>query len=307
MTVCIGGMHRSGTSMVANLLRLCGLHLGAKTDMLPAGLDNPGGYWESAKFRDLNDEILAVMGGKYDDPARLPKGWEEREEFSPVREKAKAIFRELAVDGPWGWKDPRNSLTLPFWLNQLPQMKVIICVRHPLEVALSVRRRWEQLYVLNRPGICSLPFYLGAWKFYDGIADALSIRPRAIPSFHHCFTLWQIHNQEILASTGRENRLITHYDSYFIDPETELRRVLAFLGMVVSDEQIANSCSAVSSNLRHHRSSPRKPFAARVPREVVELYCEMCAEACFTGGAGNHYRGARARAGDSLRASSPNG
>jgi hypothetical protein len=50
MHVCIGGMHRSGTSMVANLLRLCGLHLGAETDMVPAALDNPGGVLGERKF-----------------------------------------------------------------------------------------------------------------------------------------------------------------------------------------------------------------------------------------------------------------
>ena len=294
MIVCIGGMHRSGTSMVANMLRLCGLHLGAETDMLPPGLDNPEGFWESVKFRNLNDEILAALGGKYDAPPQLPKGWEEREELGPLREKAEAILRELAVDGldgHWGWKDPRNSLTLPFWLSLLPQLKVIICVRPPLEVALSERRRWEQLYVLNRPGVSSLPLYMTAWKFYDGVAGALSIRPRAIPSYHSCFTLWRIYNQEILASTSREDRLITHYDNYFIDPEAELRRVLNFLSMEVSDEQIANSCAAVSNDLRHHRAAARKPPAARPPREVSELYSEMCAEAGFSRDAGNHFMG----------------
>jgi hypothetical protein len=281
MIVCVGGMHRSGTSMVTNLLRLCGLHLGAETDMLPPAIDNPEGYWESVKFRELNDEILTALGGKYDAPPRPPKGWEEREELGPLREKAEAILRELATDGHWGWKDPRNSLTLPFWLSLLPQMKVIICVRNPLEVALSERRRWERLYVLNRPHVSAFPLYLDVWKFYDSVAGALSIRPPAIPPYHRCFTLWQIYYQEILASTRPENRLITHYDNYFIDAEAELRRGLNFLCMDVSDEQIADSLSAISEDLRHHRAATRKPLAARVPRAVVKLYSEVCAEACF--------------------------
>jgi hypothetical protein len=267
--------------MVTNMLRLCGLHLGAETDMVPPGVENPEGYWENVKFWDLNDEILAALGGKYNAPPRLPKGWEEREELSHLREKAEAILRELAVEGHWGWKDPRNSLTLPFWLSLRPRMKVIICVRNPVEVALSERRRWERLYVLKRPRVSAFPLYLDVWRVYDGVAGALSIRPPAIPPYHHCFTLWQIYNQEILASTGRENRLITHYDNYFIDAEAELRRVLKFLRMDVSDEQIANSLSTVSEDLRHHRAFARKPLAARMPREVVKLYSEMCAEACF--------------------------
>jgi hypothetical protein len=61
-------------------------------------------------------------------------------------------------------------------------MKVIVCLRHPLDVALSERRRWERLYVSLRPGVASIPLYLPAWKVYDRVAGALSIRPRLVPS-----------------------------------------------------------------------------------------------------------------------------
>ena len=241
MPVCIGGMHRSGTSMVANLLRLCGLHVGLESEMLPPALDNPKGFWEDIKFKGLNDEILGALGGTFDapPPLPLPSGWPEHEALDPVRKEATALLRQLAVDEPWGWKDPRNSLTLPFWSSLLPQMqmKVIICLRHPLDVALSERRRREQLYILNRPGISSFPLYLTAWKFYDRVAGTLSRRPRLVPSYHRCFTLWKIYNQEILASTRPENRLITHYDKYFIDPEAELHRVLNFLNIHAPKEQ----------------------------------------------------------------------
>ena len=38
MTICIAGMHRSGTSMITRLLNLCGLYLGPKTELSPAAL-----------------------------------------------------------------------------------------------------------------------------------------------------------------------------------------------------------------------------------------------------------------------------
>ena len=45
--ILIAGMHRSGTSMVAELLYRCGLALGAEDQLfLPANEDNPAGYWE---------------------------------------------------------------------------------------------------------------------------------------------------------------------------------------------------------------------------------------------------------------------
>src|SRR5215210_7381909 len=102
MPVCIGGMHRSGTSMVANLLRLCGLHLGPETEMLPPAEDNPEGFWENVNFRGLNDEILAALGGTFDSPPPLPDGWHECETLNPMREKAGALLRELMTDEPSG-------------------------------------------------------------------------------------------------------------------------------------------------------------------------------------------------------------
>lgn len=267
--------------MVANLLRLCGLRLGPEADMLSAAFDNPEGFWENLHFKRLNDEILAALGGTYDAPPRLPDGWHEREILDPVREKAGAVLRELMADEPAGWKDPRNSLTLPFWLSLIPQLKVIVCIRHPLHVARSERRRREQLYKQARPGVSSLPLYVAGWKLYDRVAGALSVRPRLVPSYRRCFTLWKLYNREILAHTGMGNRLITHYDSYFIDPAAELRRTLNFLHMRVPEERIERSCSAIAPELRHNRPAARKSSAARVPREVAELYSRMCEEARF--------------------------
>jgi hypothetical protein len=191
------------------------------------------------------------------------------------------VLRELIADEPAGWKDPRNSLTLPFWLSLLPRMKVIVCIRHPLQVARSERRRREQLYKQARPGVSSLPLYVAGWKLYDRVAGALSVRPRLVPSYQRCFALWKLYNEQILAHTGPENRLITHYDSYFINPEAELRRTLNYLDMRVSEEQIERSCTAVAHELRHDRHAAREASAPRVPREVAELYSRMCEEAGF--------------------------
>lgn len=283
MPVCIAGMHRSGTSMVANLLRLCGLRLGPESDMLPAAFDNPEGFWEHLGFKTLNDEILAALGGTYDAPPSLPAGWHEREALGPVREKAEAVLRELTSDEPSGWKDPRNSLTLPFWLSLLPRLKVVVCVRHPLHVARSERRRREQLYQQARPGVSSLPLYVAGWKLYDRVAGALSVRPQFIPSYQNCFSLWQLYNRQILAHTGPENRLVTHYDSYFIDPAAELRRVINFIELRANEEQIEQACAAVSEGLRHSHDRPaaREAATVRVPHEVVGLYARLCEEACF--------------------------
>ena len=57
----------------------------------------------------------------------------------------------------WGWKDPRNSLTLPFWQELLPNLKTLIIVRNPLEVAYSMRERNGTSYA----------FGLRLWEIYN--------------------------------------------------------------------------------------------------------------------------------------------
>src|SRR5262249_23640698 len=66
--VCIAGMHRSGTSMVARLLNLCGLYLGEDEDLMPSAADNPEGFWENLHFVDLNEKILSALQGGWDMP-----------------------------------------------------------------------------------------------------------------------------------------------------------------------------------------------------------------------------------------------
>src|SRR5215813_13113765 len=69
--VCIAGMHRSGTSMVARLLNLAGVYLGREDELIPANQGNPEGHWEHARLVEINDAILSELGGGWDCPPDL--------------------------------------------------------------------------------------------------------------------------------------------------------------------------------------------------------------------------------------------
>jgi hypothetical protein len=58
--IVVLGMHRSGTSAVAKALACMGVSLG--NDLLPAGKDNPKGFFEDKAINDLNIEMLRVLG-----------------------------------------------------------------------------------------------------------------------------------------------------------------------------------------------------------------------------------------------------
>jgi GT2 family glycosyltransferase len=248
-------MHRSGTSMVAKLLHLSGLYLGPKEDLLPATPDNLDGHWENTHFVALNDAILNALGGGWDRPPSLPNGWSRGNTDSastpqrllPFKERALALLEKFRDHDAWGWKDPRTSLTLPFWQSLLPCLKVVICLRNPLEVALSLRRRGGSSYALS-------------------------------------LDLWKTYSERIMRDVPSDRRIITHYDRYFLDPEPELRRVLAFLDIPASEESIRQCCSAAKSELRHGRFTTAHLIHADVSAEVLHLYLQMQEEAEWSDG-----------------------
>ena len=254
MPVCITGMHRSGTSLVANLLGRCGLYLGEEKDLLPASHDNQSGYWENRKFVAINDDVLKQIGGDWSLPPVVSEGWEQDERFSCLRVRAEALLEEFRDHEPWGWKDPRNSLTLPFWLSlgtitvpflygRGPKLKTVIAVRNPFEVFYSLR---DREYTPNAAGL----------------------------------NLWLIYYQSVLESTLPQDRIVTHYESYFDDAPSELRRILRFLDWDVTPETIEHSTAAVSTNLRRQRIQAEMLDDSSDPR-IASLYDELCHEANY--------------------------
>jgi GT2 family glycosyltransferase len=243
--VAIVGMHRSGTSMVARLLEACGLYLGEERDLMPPAPDNPEGFGENVRFVELNEEILTALGGGWDRPPELGSGWELGERVSGLTSRAELLAQEFVGREPWGWKDPRNSLTLPLWSRVADSLAVVACVRNPLEVALSLRRR-------------------------NGISVALGL------------SLWAEHYERILATTVAESRILTHYDAYFGSARRELRRVADFVGLPVEAAALERAVGVAVPWLRHYRMSPSHLQRAEVPPKVVGLYHALCAEALWT-------------------------
>lgn len=188
--------------MVAHLLHRCGLHLGADGDLLPARPDNPDGFWEHREFVALNDALLEALGGSWDVPPPARTDWARDPALLPLRHRAVALVSRVATAGSWGWKDPRNSLTLAFWQLLLPDLRVVVCVRNPLAVVRSLADR----------GANSETFGLRLWRTY---------------------------HERLLAAVPQEARVVTHYDAWFHDPAAELRRVCDRLGLAPTADAAA--------------------------------------------------------------------
>jgi len=243
MPVCITGMHRSGTSMVARLLNLCGLYLGPEDKMMPPKPDNPAGFWENIDFAILNEKILSQMGGRWHSPPPLTKeGWERGPAFNALKNEAIEVTRVFVDREPWGWKDPRTSLTLNFWNGLFPNLKLVICLRDPLAVASSLQKR-------NR------------------LSEAYGLQ------------LWLTYNERLLTTADSGQYVVTHYDAYFSNPKRESRRILEWLGWVVSEEVIDQACETVFLSLRHNQFTTQELLKKDIPSEVSSLYSDMCERA----------------------------
>jgi hypothetical protein len=254
--VCVLGMSRSGTSLTARLLRLAGVHLGPERELLQSDLHqlrdegedvlarareaNPDGFFEHYRISRLNERVLRALGGNWREPPPMPDGWELSEELAAEREEAKGLLAEsFGERRPWGWKDPRTSLTLPFWQAIVPDMRSVICLRNPLDVAASLQRR-------------------------DGIAIEQGI------------DLWRRYTGSALANTAGRRRLVVAYESYFDDPGKAVSRLAAFVGRKEAldcAETRRGLLEAVDEGQWRHRTSRLEAVMdGALPPEALSLY-----------------------------------
>jgi hypothetical protein len=125
-------MHRSGTSCLTGCLQDCGLHLG---EVVTNNWDNLKGNRESLELRGINDAVLEFSGGSWNTP---PKRVLWNDSLSRTRDEAIAARSDFKT---WGFKDPRTLLTLPFWLEALPDIRLVGTFRRPSGVVYSLSRR----------------------------------------------------------------------------------------------------------------------------------------------------------------------
>ena len=158
----VAGMHRSGTSLVAAMLASLGVDMGGR--QLAADRNNRRGYFEDLAFLTLNRRMLAAATPT-DDRGHPDWGWTESERldanaFAAFREEAQALV-ERQAQGAWGWKDPRNTLTLDFWASMLPDARYVLVYRQPWAVADSMQRLGAEVF-LQHP-----EYAYSIWRFYN--------------------------------------------------------------------------------------------------------------------------------------------
>lgn len=196
------GMHKSGTTLVSQILHHSGINMGEFDENV--SYDKGNKYERESSFQlDLellgteSDAVLDLAGG------RLPPLTDGQ------RRKMQAVIAEgAATGGDWGLKDPRMCLTYERWLEELPPHKIIFVFRDPAQV--WPRYKW-----------------LGMRKYLTNFNRAYSYLHR-----------WQEHNRNVLRylEQGSQERLVLDYHQ-LMSNDAEFGRLQNFVGRPLEDRR----------------------------------------------------------------------
>jgi hypothetical protein len=196
------GMHKSGTTLVSQILHHSGISMGE--------IDTRRGYDDSNQYEDqeslhLNMELIRAPDYEVlyiPPPPELVPTVQQRERMR------RFIADRSVRHADWGFKDPRTTLVYPLWAEELPEHRLIAVWRAPEEIwprfAAPGPRLWYQ-----EPK--------RAWNFV---------------------LRWCEHNRLLvkhLRETPRDYLLLNYGD--FMSGDGEFRRLESFIGKPLVDQR----------------------------------------------------------------------
>ncbi len=263
--VILAGAHRSGTSLVTRLLDQAGLFVGHELE------ENH----EALFFLGLNQWVLSNAGAMWDRPlpaVELLGHAEARAAVADYLERSLNSTRARKFLGPrrflstrnprrlrepWGWKDPRNTATLPFWLDLFPDARVVVVDRHGVDVAASLHARFNRVWPER---IASYERFRWTYRFRRSRNPVTRSVRAATPE--GAFDVWrdfQAMSRHTTAQLG--DRLMRfRYEDLLARPRDILPDLLAFCGLPEPDLDV------LAAGIHADRA-----YAYRGKPELVEL------------------------------------
>lgn len=266
--VMIMGMHRSGTSMLTRLLEKAGLFVGNDLSQ----------YHESYFFYQLNNLLLYQLGGRWDNPPDFDYLFKNDLELkinldyfhdmlNSVRFRNYVGLKHYILNGGineidfnWGWKDPQNTITLPFWLEIFPNAKLIYIERHGVDVAKSLKERNDNTL---ENGIAKYQKYKKLYPFKPKTGGfSFSLRCGTLQGG---LDLWNEYRAAAKVNLALQEKALVHsikYEDLLSNPHEVLTDLFQFLNLDF-DQKLVEKLSA---NLNVSRC-----FAYRKNDELAEF------------------------------------
>jgi len=126
------------------MLQSGGLHIGSQ--LMGPYEGNPRGHFEDMEFCEFHVAVLTALG-LGSEGFVLQSRLLVNEQLAFQARKLIQLRREAGK--PWGWKDPRSTLFLDFWREEIPEARFLFLFRAPWEVADSLYRRGDAVIVQN--------------------------------------------------------------------------------------------------------------------------------------------------------------
>jgi hypothetical protein len=215
--VCVLGMHRSGSSLLTQVLAGNGYELGPK--LVDASPTNPMGHYEDRFVVDTNKRLLRAFGGTWDRPPNLPDGWLTAPAVHRELARARRYHRDVVRQRPrFVFKDPRTSLVLPFWQRAFGDMSYAVTFRGRSDVVRSVISRQGQWLARNQ----------WMWRVQRNVAHRLrrAYEPLRPIDQQHASWLWDRYYAAALPAVTGATVVTVHFERLIARPQDETSRVV---------------------------------------------------------------------------------
>jgi hypothetical protein len=192
--VIVLGMHRSGTSMLSGLL-VNGIGYSVGGPLIGAAFDNAKGFFERIDVVLQNDEFMQSQRVWWAEGVKRYDGEKAYEAYKngkiDFQQGTKSLdFLNDPNNAPWLQKDPRMCITLKTWLHLFDKKPaVIFTYRHPLEVAMSLKKREKNF------------------------------------NLEHGLRLWVLYNMRAIQNSAGLCRVLSSNDKVLADPLNEVQRI----------------------------------------------------------------------------------
>jgi hypothetical protein len=283
--VIVIGMHRSGTTMITDMLERLGLFMGWAVQ------ENS----ESTFFTARNEKLLSLCGGSWEKPRPIELLLQDKSRRNEVTEQLRRDMGSIRflsylgprrflthrrlqnIDFPWGWKDPRNTFLLPIWLDLFPNARIVHIHRNGIDVARSlahreIRAAGYRLARLSPAGrfarttkdwwdqCRNRPILLTVRRSLDAVArrltplgpyDRFTLQETA--DLGKAFELWCAYVQRCsdMVETISNECLTLKYDDFLAEPEKNLETLCAFCGLKPGRAELQAQCKNVRTDRRH--------------------------------------------------------
>ena len=236
--IIITGMHRSGTSLLSRIIEYNSVFFGSYKD-----INN-----ESIYFQNINKWLMSINSSSWDNPSSFLDSI-NTDNFKINTKKlgliinGKSNFKYFGLkniiinknfftyNNLWGWKDPRNIFTLPFWFELFPNSKVIIVSRHPFDVVNSLLKREKNNIKNDKNNISKYyPYFLITFFRLSNFSNRSSL---LIKNFDDGINLYIKYFDESkrLLDKYKKNIKIVRYEDLITNKVESINEVLQFLNI----------------------------------------------------------------------------